>query len=77
MPVWLIIVVALAVIGVVLIIAAPWKAVRDEKPLPEDVETRLLLGESPRDVAADTDRADGSDDHSGEPRPRRIPPARP
>lgn len=71
MPVWLIIVVALAVIGVVLIIVAPWKAVRDEKPLPEDVETRLLLGESPRDVAADADRTDTSDEAPT----RRIPPA--
>jgi hypothetical protein len=37
-------VVVLTIIVVVLVIA-PWRRVRAEPPLPEDVETRLLLGE--------------------------------
>jgi hypothetical protein len=51
----LIIVVGLAVLGVVVIIVAPWQTVREEKPLPADVEARLLLGEPPESVAADAD----------------------
>ena len=42
----------------VLLILAPWKSVRDEPPLDDDIETRLLLGEDPEKVAADADAAD-------------------
>lgn len=49
--------VIVAVVAIVVIVA-PWKGVRDEHPLPDDVETRLLLGEDPEVVAADVDRAD-------------------
>lgn len=45
--------VAVLIIVVVLIIA-PWKRVRSEPPLPEDVETRLLLGETFAQVDAET-----------------------
>ncbi len=44
--------VAVFIIVVVLVIA-PWKRVRSEPPLPEDVETRLLLGETFAQVEAE------------------------
>ena len=37
----------LGVVVLVLLVWAPWKSVRNEPPLPDDVETRLLLGEDP------------------------------
>jgi hypothetical protein len=49
------------VVGVmvlVLLVWAPWTSVRDEPPLPDDVETRLLLGEDPEQIAADQDAAE-------------------
>jgi hypothetical protein len=42
----------------VLLIVAPWKGVVSEPPLDEDVETRLLLGEDPEQIAADEDAED-------------------
>ena len=47
----------LGVVVLVLLVWAPWKSVRDEPPLPDDVETRLLLGEDPDQTAADQDAA--------------------
>jgi hypothetical protein len=48
-----------AAIVAIVVIVSPWKGVRDEPPLPTDVETRLLLGEDPAVVAADVDGDDG------------------
>ena len=45
--------IALAVVCAVviaLIVIAPWKRVREEPPIPESIETRLLLGEDPRQI---------------------------
>src|SRR5262245_34977534 len=39
----LVIVAIVCVVLLVLIIVAPWRRVRDEPPIPRDVETRLLL----------------------------------
>jgi hypothetical protein len=39
----LVIVAAASVVVLVLIVVAPWRRVREEPPIPEDVETRLLL----------------------------------
>lgn len=50
--------VVLAAVAVLLLVIAPWKSVRREPPLDEDIETRLLLGEDPAKVAADADAAD-------------------
>jgi len=36
---------ACAVVIIVFIVIAPWRTVRDEPPIPEEAETRLLLGE--------------------------------
>jgi hypothetical protein len=48
----------LGVLVLVLLVWAPWKSVRNEPPLPDDVETRLLLGEDPDRIAADEDAAE-------------------
>lgn len=45
----------LCVTGIFLIVFAPWRRVRDEPRLRSDVESRLLLGENPDDIAADSD----------------------
>ena len=45
-----------AILVIVLVVAAPWRRVREESQLDEEVQTRLLLGEDPdeidRDIAA-------------------------
>jgi hypothetical protein len=46
------------VVVLVLLVWAPWTSVRNEPPLPDDVETRLLLGEDPEQIAADEDAAE-------------------
>jgi hypothetical protein len=46
----------LAALALLLLLLAPWRSVRGEAPLPSDVQTRLLLGEDPAQVAADADR---------------------
>ena len=48
----------LGVAVLVLLVWAPWNSVRKEPPLPDDVETRLLLGEDPDEIAADEDAAE-------------------
>src|SRR5262249_14772073 len=48
----------LGVVVLVLLVWAPWKSVRKERPLPDDVETRLLLGEAPAEIAADEEAAE-------------------
>ena len=50
--------VVVGVVFLVLLIVAPWTSVRAEHPLDEEVETRLLLGEDPRQIAADEDAED-------------------
>jgi hypothetical protein len=50
--------VVVGVVFLVLLIVAPWKSVRAEPPLDEEVETRLLLGEDPKQIAADEDAED-------------------
>jgi hypothetical protein len=65
-PLEVIVVVGLALITLVAIIVAPSRQVRAERPLPSDVETRVLLGESPRDIAA---ALDAREERSPEPSP--------
>lgn len=55
MPTPVIVIVGLAVVALALIVVAPWRRVRAERPLPRDVEARLLMGEPPRQVAASTE----------------------
>jgi hypothetical protein len=53
--------VAACVLAIILIVVAPWRRVRDEPPLEADVQTRLLLGESPEEVAAEADAAEADE----------------
>ena len=53
---WVAILVGIAcVVALVVIVVAPWRKIRAEKPLSDDVESRLLLGDRPRDIAEDED----------------------
>lgn len=54
------VIVTIAVVALVLIVVAPWRSVRRERPLDTDIETRLLLGEDPARVAADADASDAA-----------------
>jgi hypothetical protein len=66
LPIAVVIVVGLALITLVAIIVAPSRRVRAERPLPSDVEARVLLGESPRDIEASMERRE---EHSPAPSP--------
>ena len=44
---WVGIVEVVATVALLLLVIAPWKSVRNEPPLDDDVEARLLLGEDP------------------------------
>ena len=50
---WIAVPVALSMLLLLLIIVAPWKRVRAERPLDKEVETRLLLGEDPDEIDRD------------------------
>lgn len=50
---WIAVPVALSMLLLLLIIVAPWKRVRAERPLDREVETRLLLGEDPDEIDRD------------------------
>ena len=53
---WLVLAGALSVVILVLIVAAPGRRVRSEsRRLDKDVETRLLLGEDPDQLAEELD----------------------
>lgn len=42
-----------AIIVLLVIVLAPWRTVRDEPPLDDTAETRLLLGDDPEEIARD------------------------
>ncbi len=42
-----------AIIVLLLIVLAPWRTVREEPPLDDTAETRLLLGDDPEEIARD------------------------
>ena len=56
-------VVGLSAATVVVIIWAPWRKVRAEQPLDETVESRILLGEDPQQIAAEIDTRTSSEQH--------------
>ena len=66
LPIAVVIVVGLALITLVAIIVAPSRRVRAERPLPSDVEARVLLGESPRDIEAAMEH---QEEHASAPSP--------
>jgi hypothetical protein len=50
---WIAVAVTLATasaVVILLIVVAPWRSVRQEPPLDEGVESRILLGESPAEI---------------------------
>jgi hypothetical protein len=51
--VWIAALSVLSVIVLLLIVIAPWKRVRAERPLDPEIETRLLLGEDPDEIDRD------------------------
>jgi hypothetical protein len=49
---WVAILVGVAcLLALVVIVVAPWRPIRSEPRIPSDVETRLLLGEDPKEIA--------------------------
>ena len=53
---------ALVAVGItLLLVAAPWRSVREEPQLDEEVQARLLLGEDPESIERDLE-----DDEDGE-----------
>jgi hypothetical protein len=53
---WVAILVGAACLAaLVAIVVAPWRRVRAEPPIPDDVEARLLLGEDPKEIAEQED----------------------
>ncbi|HMF82583.1 MAG TPA: hypothetical protein VKI01_04865 [Acidimicrobiia bacterium] len=53
---WIAILVGAACLAALLIIVvAPWRRVRAEPRMRDDVETRLLLGEDPKEIALEED----------------------
>jgi hypothetical protein len=52
---WIAAVCGLSVLVLLLIVLAPWRRVREEARLDQEVETRLLLGEDPDELAHELD----------------------
>jgi hypothetical protein len=66
-----IVIVGIAAITLVAIIVAPFRRVRAERPLPSDVQARVLLGESPKQIDAELEAEHPH--HASGPEP--VPPA--
>ncbi len=53
---WVAILVGVAFLGaLVVIVAAPWRRIRSEPRMSDDVEAKLLLGEDPKEIAEEED----------------------
>jgi len=64
---WLATAIALAVTSLVVllvIVIAPSRAVREEPPLDDTIETRLLLGDDPAEIAEDEDAEEDEEDET-------------
>jgi hypothetical protein len=66
-----IVIVGIAAITLVAIIVAPFRRVRAEPPLPDDVQARVLLGEPPAQIDAELE-AEMHPHHASGPEP--VPP---
>jgi hypothetical protein len=66
MAVVVVIVVGVALVALLAIIVAPSRRVRAERPLPSDVEARVLMGGSPREIAAEFEGRNDRDAHAPE-----------
>jgi hypothetical protein len=55
--------------ALLIIVVAPWRRIRAEKPLPDEVESRLLLGDDPEKIAREEENEDREHERgSAEPR---------
>ena len=53
---WVAILVGVACLAaLVVIVAAPWRRIRSEPRMSDDVEAKLLLGEDPKEIAEEED----------------------
>jgi hypothetical protein len=53
---WVAILVGVACLGaLVVIVVAPWRRIRSEPRISDDVESRLLLGDDPKEIAEEED----------------------
>lgn len=59
---WIAIIAALAVLTLLGLLLLPRPVNPADGPLPEDVETRILLGERPEDIDSDSAPAPGGTD---------------
>jgi hypothetical protein len=56
---WVAILVGVACLAaLVVIVVAPWRRIRSEPRIQKDVETRLLLGEDPKEIAEEEEEED-------------------
>jgi len=56
---WVAVLVGAACLAALLVIVvAPWRRVREEPRMRDDVEARLLLGEDPKEIALEEDEED-------------------
>jgi hypothetical protein len=63
---WVAIVVGAAcVAAIAVIVVAPWRRVRAEPPMRDDVEARLLLGDDPKEIALEQDEEEETEVQSG------------
>ena len=72
-PVAVVVIVGLALVSLLAIIVAPSRRVRSERPLPEDVQARVLLGESPRQIESELE-AEHEHDEAGSDTAPSVPP---
>jgi hypothetical protein len=52
-------------LALVVIVVAPWRRIRSEPPIPDEIETRLLLGDDPREIAEDEEESEADERPSG------------
>jgi hypothetical protein len=52
-------------LALLVIVVAPWRQIRSEPPIPDEIETRILLGEDPAEIAEDEDESRARERPSG------------
>jgi hypothetical protein len=66
-----VILVVVSAVALVVIVVAPWGSVRQEPPLDDEVESRILLGESPAEIEEELEEEqderdrEPADEHTG------------
>jgi hypothetical protein len=59
---------SVCLVALAIIVVAPWRRVRAEHRLPNNVEARLLLGDDPAEIAEEEDHAEPKEGPSPGPR---------